>query len=305
MREQKELQFAFIEANAKDYPVTDLVELTDVSRAGYYKWKNRGGGSMQANQDEQLYSYLWKLHQEHRGTLGRKRMKIALKETYDIQAGEMRVARIMRQYGLRCKIRQKRYMKRHDSHHKVANILDRNFHAEKPGCKFAIDITYLPVQQGVNKFLYLCAIKDLFHDEVVAYALGPRQDMALVYEVLEGLKEKTFVKGAILHSDQGTQFTNAGYQMRVQEMGLTPSMSRRGNCWDNACIENFFSHAKCEMACFFEDAKTASEVQYAITEYIHYYNHKRIHTKLQTNPVHFIERWEGQWGTRGTAKATA
>lgn len=288
---QKEVEFAFIEANAKDYPITLLVKLTNVSRSGYYKWKKRGGGSLQAQKDENLYHYILKLFHKHRGTLGRKRMKMALKEEYSIDIGEMRVSRIMRKYGLRCKIRQRRYIKSNEINRKVPNLLNRNFKVRKPGKKFAIDITYLPLKKGPNKYLYLCAIKDLFHDEIVAYSISARQDLELVYEALDRLKEKKFVKGAILHSDQGTQFTNAGYQMRVQKMGLTPSMSRKGNCWDNACIENFFSHFKCEIDCFFENAETAFEVQNAAHEYIYYFNHTRINTKLQTSPIKFIKRY--------------
>ena len=108
---QKEVEFAFIEANAKEYPVTLLVKLTNVSRAGYYKWKKRGGGSVQAQKDEELYHYIIKLHLKHRGTLGRKRMKMALKVEYNIHVAEMRVARIMRKYGIRCRIRQRRHIK--------------------------------------------------------------------------------------------------------------------------------------------------------------------------------------------------
>ncbi len=291
MRKQKEVQFSFIEANEKDYPVTMLVQLTDVSRSGYYKWKKRGGGSVQAQRDEELYNYIIKLHHKHRGTLGRKRMKMALKDEYGIEVGERRVSKIMRKYGIRCKIRQRRSVKRNEINKKVPNLLNRNFQAKKPGIKFAIDITYLPVEKGPNKYIYLCAIKDLFHDEIVAYAISHRQDIELVYEALNRLKEKKFVKGAILHSDQGTQFTNAGYQMRVKEMGLTPSMSRKGNCWDNACIENFFSHYKCEIECFFENAKNVFEVQNAANQYIHYFNHNRINTKLQTSPVKCMCRY--------------
>lgn len=125
----------------------------------------------------------------------------------------------------------------------------------------------------------------------MAYSLGYRQDVELVLNALDQLKEKKFVKGAILHSDQGVQFTNSRYQMRVKKMELTPSMSRKGNCWDNACIENFFSHLKVEMKCFFENIQTPFEVINAATQYIHYFNHNRINTKLQTSPIKFMESY--------------
>ncbi|TDQ32177.1 IS3 family transposase, partial [Aureibacillus halotolerans] len=128
---------------------------------------------------------------------------------------------------------------------------------------------------------------DLFHGEIVAYSTGTSQDMALVYRALTKLKHRGgYKKRALIHSDQGIQFTNAGYQKRLADMTLTPSMSRRGNCWDNACIENFFSHLKSEMQIFGEP-KTLEDVQAAVDAYIEYYNHKRIQTKLKMSPVAF------------------
>src|SRR5699024_10832830 len=117
----------------------------------------------------------------------------------------------------------------------------------KPKIKFAVDITYLEVKKGRQKWAYLCAIKDLFNHEIVAYSIGTSLELDLVFRALEQFKKVKFVKGAILHSDQGVQFTNFGYQKRIEKMGLTPSMSRRGNCWDNACIENFFGHLRTEL----------------------------------------------------------
>src|SRR5699024_850018 len=132
-------------------------------------------------------------------------------------------------------------------HKVVPNILERQFKAARPGKKFCIDITYIPVREGSQKWVYACVIVDLFNREAVAYATGIKQDIHLVFRAVHDLKEKGFEKGAILHSDQGFQFTSPRYRTYLEELGLTQSMSRRGNCWDNACIENFFSHFKCEM----------------------------------------------------------
>jgi transposase InsO family protein len=166
----------------------------------------------------------------------------------------------------------------------VDNVLNRNFKALKPRIKFSIDITYLEVLKPHKNFLFLCAIKDLYNNEIVAYSIGQNQKLELVYQTLEQLKEKGFVKGAILHSDQGVQFTNPSYRNRLKEMHLTQSMSRRGNCWDNACIESFFGKLKTEMPGF-SIPETEEEMINSVTNYIIYYNQVRPQLKFKMSPV--------------------
>lgn len=278
--------YLFIRKHAEKYPITRLVQITGVSRSGYYKWVKRNGENRQDIEDEKLRPILTKIFEEEHGLIGRKRMKLALFEQHNLVMNEKRVRRLMLKYGLYCKIRRKRFKHQPDPHAIIPNILNRNFKAVRPGIKFSIDITYIPVSRGNQKWVYLCAIKDLFNGEIVAYSMDTSQKTKLVYQTLEKLKEKGFEKGAILHSDQGTQFTNPGYQMRVKKMDLTQSMSRRGNCWDNACIENFFSHLKVEMP-FISQPETVDEVYLAVADYINYYNHKRIQVKLKTSPVNY------------------
>lgn len=282
----KKTQYVFILAHSKDYPVTTLVEITEVSRSGYYKWLKRDGVCEIDCRDEELIPFILKIFNEHRGNYGRKRIKIELKNKYGLVVNEKRISRIMRKYGLQCKIRRKRFKSRPQPHGTIPNILNQNFKAIKPGIKFAIDITYLEVKKGNQKWVYACAIKDLYNEEIVAFSTGTSQETALVHRALDQLKKKGFAKGAILHSDQGFQFTNPSYIMRLKGMGITQSMSRRGNCWDNACIENFFGHLKCEMYNFTEP-ETVIEVQEAVASYINYYNNKRIVTKLKTSPVQY------------------
>jgi transposase InsO family protein len=282
-------QFAFIDANAGDYPITKLVDITSVSRSGYYKWKAQKGRNAQDLKDEELLPYVLKIFHDHKGTYGRKRIKLALRNQYNMQVNEKRISRMMRKYGLWCKIRKKRFKNRTQPHGDIPNLLDRNFIALKPGVKFAIDITYVEVKKGPQRWLYVCAIKDLFNQEIVAYSRGTSQEVKLVFQALNELKQNGFVKGALLHSDQGFQFTNPGYRKHLKDMGLTQSMSRRGNCWDNACIENFFGHLKCEMPCF-SQPETVHEVQDAVDAYIQYYNHNRIQTKLQMSPNEFRKK---------------
>lgn len=284
----KELQFAFIHAYADTYPVTKLVEITSVSRAGYYKWLKRDGENMQDLMDERIIPYIIKIFKDHRGTYGRKRIKRALKNEYKWIVNEKRIARLMRKYGLRCVIRRKKFKGRKQPFGNVPNILNRNFKASKPGIKYATDITYLPVIKGRQKWVYLCAIKDLYNNEIVAYSMANTLESMLVYEALEQLKKVEFEKGAILHSDQGIQFTNSVYSHKLEQMGLTQSMSRRGNCWDNACIENFFGQLKTEAPCWFVP-ETVAEIHTSVHNYINYYNNKRIITKLKMSPVEYRE----------------
>lgn len=282
----KSAQYAFIKKHAKKYPITMLVEMTKVSRSGYYKWLKREGIYTQDVKDEELRPLLVEIFEEHRETIGRKRMKIELYRKHGLIVNEKRVRRLMKKYGLFCKIRRKRFRNYLDAHAIVPNILNRNFTAVHPRKKFCIDITYIPTPNKDQKWMYLCGVIDLFNGELVAYSIDTNQRVEMVYEALERLKEKGFAKGAILHSDQGTQFTNPGYRMRVKNMGLTQSMSRRGNCWDNACIENFFSHLKVEMP-HFSQPKTMSETVQAVENYIYYYNHKRVCVKLKGSPVEY------------------
>src|SRR5699024_603033 len=185
-----------------------LVNLTTVSRAGYYKWCERQGERVQERKDQELLPYFIRLFERHKATLGRRKMKLHLKNDYGIHMNEKRVARILDKFGLRCQIRQKRFKRRPHLHHIVPNILDRQFDAKKPGKKFCVDITYIPVKKGKVKWVYACVIIDLFNREAVAYATSINQDIELVFRAVHQLKEKGFEKGAILHSDQGFQFTN-------------------------------------------------------------------------------------------------
>lgn len=287
----KELSFTFIKAHANKYPVSTLIKITGVSRAGYYKWLKRGGASVQDYKDEQLLPFISHIFNEHAGTYGRRRIKIELKKEYNLVISEKRISRIMEKYGLYCKIRRKRYKNYPVLHKKIPNILNRNFKANKPGIKFAIDITYIEVDKDEKKWAYLCAIKDLFNGEIVCYSIGKNQGLQFVLNTVKKLNKKGFMKGAILHSDQGAQFTNPAYITLLEDMNITQSMSRRANCWDNACIENFFGHLKCEMY-HFAQPKTFIEVDEAVEHYIHYYNNKRVQIKLKKSPVEYRLEWK-------------
>src|SRR5699024_1557626 len=143
--------------------INKLVEITAVSRSGYYKWLKRKAENYRDMIDERLIPYIIKIFRDNKGTYGRKRIKIALKNQFDLIVNEKRISRLMRKYGLVCRIRRKRYRNQSQPHGKVANILNQNFKVLKPGLKYSIDITYVEVKKGHQKWAYLCAIKDLFN----------------------------------------------------------------------------------------------------------------------------------------------
>ena len=144
----------------------------------------------------------------------------------------------------------------------------------------------MKVNKPYPKWVYLCAVKDLYNHEIVAYAVSPTQNMRQVFRVLHQVSKLPLADQVILHTDQGFQFTNKYYMKRVTDMGLIQSMSRRGNCWDKACIENFFRHLKAEIP-HFGTLETFEEVSMTITEYINDYNHQRIQTKYGMSPIEF------------------
>ncbi|TMN21642.1 IS3 family transposase [Lentibacillus cibarius] len=283
---RKQAEFEFIREYEGVYPIAKLVGVTSVSRSGYYRWKSRKESYEQDKKDEELYQKILEIYRKHGGTFGRERIKKEFKRSYHMIVNEKCISRVMKKYGLRCQIRRKRKKGGRQPYGNIPNVLDRDFKALRPGIKMGVDITYVPVKGSHHPWLYVCAIKDLFNSEIVAYSMDTNQSTELVYEALNKLQKRGFEKGAILHSDQGIQFTNPGYKLRLKEMGITQSMSRRGNCWDNACVENFFSHFKTEAPCFYK-METLVDIKNAIDAYMHYFNNNRLQNKLEMSPVEY------------------
>ena len=191
----------------------------------------------------------------------------------------------MKKYGLLSEIRRPRKWRQMGQQlHKYQNLLNRNFHAEAPNRKWVTDISYIQTKQGV---LYLSMIRDLYDNSIVAYKTGTQQTVNLVLDTIR-LAMKGEKKAAAaelqLHSDQGFQYTSQAYLNLTQEYGITPSMSRRGNPYDNAVAENFFSILKTECIYRHKPA-TFSEANEMIDRYIHFYNHERIQLKTGVAPL--------------------
>ena len=215
-------------------------------------------------------------------TYGYRRVHIWLQRQYHITLNPKTVLRIMNQNNLLSEIRRrKKYQQMQHQLHKYKNIMNRNFTASRPNQKWVTDISYIHTKQGV---LYLSMIRDLYDNSIISYRTGAEQTVNLVLGTIRDAKEKEKVTTELqLHSDQGFQYTSTGYFHLTKEYGITPSMSRRGNCYDNACAENFFGILKAE--CIYRaKPETIEEARQLIDEYILFYNYERIQLKTKLTP---------------------
>jgi transposase InsO family protein len=254
----------------------------EVSRSGYYDYIKRMD---KPAFDQALADKIAQCQIQVRHTYGYRRVHIWLKKQ-GICRDPKTVLRIMQKYGMLSHIRRRRKYRQMGSHlHKYPNLLDRQFTAQRPNQKWVTDISYNHTDQGI---LYLSIIRDLFDNSIVAYKTGTEQSVRLVLDTIKAAKKKEMVTTELqLHSDQGSQYTSTAYFNLIQSYGITPSMSRRGNCYDNAMAENFFSILKTE--CIYR-AKLHSfeQARALIDEYIWFYNNERI--QLQTGEAPLVRR---------------
>jgi len=213
-------------------------------------------------------------------------MKIAIEAELNRQVNHKRIARLQKMNGLQAVIRRKRF--NYPKTMFVAdgpkeNILNRDFVALEPNQKWVTDITYL--QAGTQR-LYMSAILDLFNHELVAYRISSDFGMSFVLETVKDAFTKTQATRVLIHSDQGGHYMSWVYSKLLTENQAIQSMSRRGNCWDNAVMENFFSHLKTELLYRFKP-ESREELEKYIREYVMFYNTKRIQTKMKMAPVEY------------------
>jgi len=234
---------------------------------------------------EEIKTLIKQIYHRHKGRFGYRRITLAMKEK-GIIINHKTVLRLMKMLGLKSIIRVKKYRSYRGEQGRIApNILKRNFKAERPNKKWATDVTEFNVSG--NK-LYLSPIIDLFNGEIISYNISERPVFAQITDMLKkGLKKIKNTENIILHSDQGWQYQMKAYQMLLKEKGIVQSMSRKGNCLDNAVIENFFGTLKSEMF-YTKKFKTIDELKKEIKEYINYYNHERIRLNLKgKSPVQY------------------
>lgn len=214
-------------------------------------------------------------------TYGYRRVQMWLSRN-GIHHNPKTVLRVMQKYNLLSVVRRKKYRYYSTICHRYENLLNRDFHADRPNQKWVTDITYIHIKQGV---LYLSIIRDLFDNSIVAHKTATSQDVNLVLNTIKAAKKKEKVTAGLqLHSDQGIQYTSHSYFNLTQLYGITQSMSSRGNPYDNALAENFFSILKTE--CIYRTKLNSfSEARHLIDDYIYFYNHQRIQLKTKLTPL--------------------
>ena len=280
-------QYAVVEQlQVAGYSTSMLCEIAQVSRSGFYKWQlRRDTPSSKQLADQALKEKILEGHRRLRGILGYPRMQTWLNKTYGLHVNRKRIYRLMKQMGIQAQIRKK---KRFYGIKEVCvvsdNLLNREFHAARPNEKWVTDITYISYNQ---KSLYLSTIYDLYNNEIIAFQLSTRNDLQLVIDTLEKARSVRKTKGVLLHSDQGYQYTSRQYCKLLKTYKMKASMSRKGNCLDNACMESFFGHFKSE--CIYLQSFDSEEALItAIHEYIPFYNYDRFQAKLNNlSPVEY------------------
>ena len=283
------MRFVFIDAEKALYPLRILCRVLGVSRSGYYAWRARKP-SARALEDEQLRPRVVEAFATGRGTYGSPRVRDELVDQ-GIRIGRKRVARLMRELGLRGVCPRKfRVTTDSDHDHPIAeNLLDRNFEASKPNEKWTTDITYVWTGEG---WLYLAVVMDLFSRRIVGWSTADHMETSLCLEALrKALALRTDVEGLIHHSDRGVQYASADYRGALDAVGIECSMSRRANCWDNAVGESFFGTLKNELI-YRRPWLTREDARDAIAEYIEiFYNRIRRHSIIGgVSPAKFEEQ---------------
>ena len=272
------VKYFVIYHHKEKYAISEMCRFFEVSRSGYYDFVNRMNIPAK---DLPLAEKIRECQEQCGKTYGYRRVQLWL-ERNGIHHNPKTILRVMKKYNLLSVVRRRKYHYYSQALHKYPNILNRDFKAERPNQKWVTDISYIHTEQGV---LYLSVIRDLFDNSIVAYKTSTTQNVQLVLETIKAAKRKEKVTAELqLHSDQGFQYTSQAYFKLTQSYSITPSMSRRGNPYDNALAENFFSILKTE--CIYRvKLKTYEEARLLISQYIHFYNNERIQLKTKLTPL--------------------
>ena len=260
------------------YSISEMCRFFEVSRSGYYDYVKRMDIPAW---DLPLAEKIRECQEHSHSTYGYRRVHIWL-ERQGIHKNPKTVLRVMQKYNLLSDVRRKKYHNYTNGIYKYPNHLARDFKADRPNQKWVTDISYIRTGQG---FMYLSVIRDLYDNSIVAYKTGTEQNINLVLSTIRAAKRKEKVTAELqLHSDQGFQYTSQAYNSLIKSYHITPSMSSRGNPYDNAMAENFFSILKTE--CIYRTKiRTYEEARFLIGQYIHFYNYERIQLKTKLTPL--------------------
>lgn len=272
------MRFRLIDAEKAHYPVRILSRAMQVSPSGYYAWKKRGPSDREA-ENARILQRIRQIRCTKKKCYGSPRMTKQLRKE-GIAVGENRVCRIMRENRLKAHMpRRFRVTTKAGQEPPAQCILDRNFEAPEGDCKWVTDITYIRTRQG---WLYLAVILDLWSRAVVGWSMSRRIDRQLVIDALKMADgRRRIVAGLLLHSDRGCQYTSEDFQRELARLGIVCSMSRKGNCWDNAVAESFFASLKRELEGCEAGFETREQARRELFEYIEvFYNRERLHSSL-------------------------
>lgn len=266
-----------------------LCEVGGVSRSGYYKFlrsRNEAGAA-----DVELVARIRQVQGRVMQTYGYRRMKLALENEYAVCVNKKKIARLQKEHQLQAHIRRRRYntppMVFATPESPKPNILDRDFNAPEPDQKWVTDITTVKVG---GQRLYVSAVMDLFNREIVSYGISMSIALPLVLHSLEDAFEARRPSSVLIHSDQGGHYTSPSYCELLRRHNALQSMSRKGNCWDNASMECFFGHFKSELINRLKPC-SRQELEASIRYYIDFYNTRRIQTKMKAAPVAYRSRF--------------
>jgi len=285
------VKYAWIDAQRAEYPLPDMCEVLAVSASGYRAWRRGGTPDSTRLGDAQAVALMKAIHAEVKAAYGSRRMHRELKARGH-RIGLARVERLMRDNGIRAR-HKRRFKATTDSKHSMPvadNLLERNFTPEAPNRVWTGDITYIATDEG---WLYLAVVLDLFNREVVGWSIKPRMTADIVTDALTmaWFRRKPDA-GVIFHSDRGSQYAGHAMRDKLAEYGMTASMSRKANCWDNAPTESFFNSLKNERVHGTRYA-TRADAEADLFQYIAvFYNRRRRHSSLgYSSPTQFLLDW--------------
>jgi putative transposase len=289
------VKYAFIESHRHLWPIRVQCRVLGVSISGYHQHHARRKkiASRRHMTDAALLAHIRAVYTEHGGAYGWPRIWRELIKR-GMRVGKQRVQRLMQQHGIRARGKRRFRVVTTDSHHDLPvapNLLNRNFTAAQPNQCWAGDITYIATEEG---WLFLAVVIDLFSRKVVGWSLHPDMDRSLVIDALEmGIFQRCPSKGQmIFHSDRGSQYASDDFRAVLERHGIRASMSRKGNCWDNAVTETLFGSLKVERL-HGERFSTIRQAKDAVLAWLFWYNQRRMHSKLNyCSPAEYENRWE-------------
>lgn len=284
------MTYELIKEHNSVFPVEKMCEILEISRSGYYAWLERPL-SKRAQENQEILKLAQQSYDEHRGIGGLDKILADVRDHYP-KCSRNRLYRLQKQNQLYSK-RKRKFKATTNSKHDLPvaeNLLNQNFKTDRPAAVWVSDISYLSTDEG---WLYLATVKDIFTKDIVGWSAANHMKTELCIAALQNaIKKHRPPKGLIHHSDRGVQYCSKEYQKFLKKNNMVCSMSRKGNCYDNACAETFFSTIKCEML-YHNNYKTCEEARRDIFWYIEiYYNRKRRHQALgYLTPVDFKQRY--------------